>query len=135
MRALRLLGVAAEAEGLRWRREAAALGRGLALGAVALVFGIALLVMLHLAAWFWLSADREPVQAALWIAGGDALLLLVALLLARRRRDPTAEAASRLRDRALAEARHAPLWPDALRGIGFGGGAIAEGVVRALIRR
>lgn len=135
MRALRLLGVAAEAEGLRWRREAAAMGRGLAFVAVALVFGIALLVMLHVAGWLWLTREGDAVQAALWLAAADALLLLLLLLLARRRHDPAADAAAHLRDRALAEARHAPLLPDALRGFGLSGGAIAEGVVRALVRR
>jgi hypothetical protein len=66
MRLFRLLQLAAQAETLRWKRT----GRGYAIqagfGAGAAVFGLMMLVMLHLAAMAWLAeTSLGPVGAAL----------------------------------------------------------------------
>ncbi len=59
MRMIRLLRLAAQAEGLRWRR----MGRGYAiqagLAAGAAVFGLLLLIMLHMAAFAWIARGRR----------------------------------------------------------------------------
>ncbi len=141
MRVLRLLGAAAEAEGLRLRREVRAAARVTAWRVVAGVFGGAALVMLHIAAWYALVEEVSPAGAALWIALGDAALMLLVLVIGRRRHDPVAAAAQQLRERSLAEARHTPLLGDAWRSLGLrspvsvAGGVVAERVVRAITRR
>lgn len=86
MRLLRLLRLAAEAEGLHLRR----MGRGYAiqagLAAAAALFGLMLLVMLHLAIWAALSTpERGPAWAAVIVAAGDLVLLALFGFLARRR--------------------------------------------------
>jgi hypothetical protein len=102
LRPFRLLRVALEAEGLRWRRT----GRGLAiragLGAGAALFALLLLLMLHGAAWAYLSRDQDPAIAALMIAGGDlAVLALLAFLASRESVDPIAIEAERIRNDAF----------------------------------
>jgi hypothetical protein len=105
MSALRLLGLAADAENLRL--HAAMLGmawRAELTGAAALA-GAACLAMLHVAAWHALVPEVAPAWAALAIAGGDAVLagLLVLLVACRPGRQAEREAAA-LRDLALREA-------------------------------
>ena len=141
MRVLRLLAVAAEAEGLRLRCEAAGFARVTAIRGFAGLFGMAALVMLHVAAWSALTAEVSPLGAALWIALGDGLLMLIVLVIGRRRHDTVAAGALLLRDRSLAEARHTPLLDDAWRSLGLAspvkaaGGIVAERMVRAITRR
>src|SRR3712207_9592272 len=83
MRFFRLLQLAAQAETLRWKRT----GRGYAiqagLGAGAAVFGLMVLVMLHLAAMAWLAeTNLGPVGAAPGVAGADLVLAGALRLLA-----------------------------------------------------
>ena len=102
MRLIRLLRLAAQAEALRWRR----MGRGYAiqagLAAGAAVFGLLLLIMLHMAAFAWIARGQGPVAAALIIAVVDLVLAgLLGWLAARRGEDPIALEAERVRDDAL----------------------------------
>ncbi|GGG16126.1 hypothetical protein GCM10010964_00510 [Caldovatus sediminis] len=105
MRLFRLLRLAAEAEGLHLRR----MGRGYAiqagLGAAAALFGLMLVVMLHLAAWAALNTpERGAAWAALIVAGGDLVLLALFGFLARRRPyDPIEVEALRVRRDAMQE--------------------------------
>lgn len=138
MRALRLLAVAAEAEGLRLRREAQALARAGVFFAGAAVFGVALLVMLHVAAYNWLEPDWGPAGAALLVAAGDLALALALFLVGRPGHDPVAEEALAIRRASLAEATENPF-----RGlVSFGGVArssvgqmVAERAIRSVLRR
>ena len=102
MRMFQLLRLAAQAEALRWKRT----GRGFAiqagLGVAAAIFFLLLLVMLHVAALIWLARGRDPVNAALIIAGVDlVLVVLLGWLAARHAEDPVAVEATRVRDDAL----------------------------------
>ena len=103
MRLFRLLQLAAQAETLRWKRT----GRGYAIqagfGAGAAVFGLMMLVMLHLAAMAWLAqTNLGPVGAALVVAAVDLVLAgLLGFLAARGGLDPVAVEAERVRDNAL----------------------------------
>ena len=102
MRLISLLRLAAQAESLRWRRT----GRGYAiqggLGAAAAMFGLMLLMMLHLAGFAALSRKQGPELAALIVAGVDLVLMaLLGGLAARHANDPVAVEAERVRDDAL----------------------------------
>ena len=102
MRIVQLLRLAAQAEALRWRRT----GRGYAiqagLGAAAAVFALMLIIMLHVAALIWLSADWTSLSAALIVAGADLLVALILVWLAvRHAEDSVAVEALRVRDDAL----------------------------------
>lgn len=103
MRLIRLLQLAAQAEALRWKRT----GRGYAIqagfGVGAAVFGLMMLVMLHLAAMAWLAETRlGPVYGALIVAGADLVLAgLFGFLATRDGLDPVAAEAERVRDNAL----------------------------------
>ena len=103
MRLFRLLKLAAQAEALRWKRT----GRGYAiqagLGAGAAVFGLMMLVMLHLAAMAWFAQTNVgPVGGALIVAGVDLVLAgLLGFLATRGGLDPVAVEAERVRDNAL----------------------------------
>ncbi len=102
MRLISLLRLAAQAESLRWRRT----GRGLAiqggLGAAAAMFGLMLLMMLHLAGFAALSRKQGPELAALIVAGVDLVLMaLLGWLALRHAEDKVALEAERVRDDAL----------------------------------
>lgn len=102
MRMIQLLRLAAQAEALRWKRT----GRGYViqaiLGLAAAIFFLLLMVMLHVAALIWLARGRDPVIAALIIAGVDLVLMaLLGWLAARHAEDPVALEATRVRDDAL----------------------------------
>jgi hypothetical protein len=133
MRALRLLSTAAQAEGLLLRRQGAQMGRTAALGAGAAAFGIAMLVLLHMAGWLWLEDRYDAVQASLLVALADGVLAVILLLMARSRHDPVAAEALELRQRSVA-ALTAPsvIRPDWQR-LGFTVGAFL--LERALRRR
>lgn len=102
MRALRLLSTAAQAEGLLLRRQGAQMGRAAALGAGAAVFGIAMLILLHMAGWLWLEDRYDAVQASLLVALADGVLAVILLLMARGGRDHVAEEARELRQQSVA---------------------------------
>jgi hypothetical protein len=144
MRFTRLLRLAAQAEALRWRR----LGRGYAiqagLAAGAAVFGLMLLVMLHVAALVWLGQGRSGVSAALIIALVDLVLAgLLGWLAARHAADPVAVEAERVRDDALRQvgdqtARAAMVLPLLRSGSakkGLIGAALTAAVVGLIARR
>lgn len=102
MRLLRLLRLAAEAEGLHLRR----MGRGYAIqvsfAVVAALFGLMLVIMLHMAAFAALAPGWGPVWAALIVAFADFVLLALFGFLARRRPyDPVEVEALRVRQDAL----------------------------------
>jgi hypothetical protein len=86
MRTLRLARIAAEAEGLRLRRQAQRMVVRAVFGVMALVFLAWALAFAHVAAWFALrvNGDVAPWAAALIIAGGDAAITLFLLLIAAR---------------------------------------------------
>ncbi len=74
MRLLRLGKIAAQAEGLRWRRLVRRqIMRGI-YGAVAAVFALGLLAWLHIAAALALTPRVGPVWAALILAGVDLVI-------------------------------------------------------------
>lgn len=127
MRSLGLLGAAAEAEGLRLRREASGLVRSAACGGVAALFGIAALVLLHIAGWTALEHRFGAIPASLFLAVADLAAMGVVLVLGRRRHDPIAAAAAMMRDQSLAAAARAPL--------GFASGALTDGLIRLITRR
>lgn len=101
-RMTRLLRVAAQAEGLRWRRMGRnyAIQAGLAAGAA--LFGLMLLMMLHMAAFAWIARSQGPVLAALIVAAVDLVVAgLLGWLAGRRSVDPVQIEAERVRDDAL----------------------------------
>lgn len=102
MRALQMLGVAAQAEGLRLRREMAGTARQAGWIAGASVFGAAAVATAHVAAVAHLAPDFGLATAAAIVAGADLVIAGILVLLGRRRRDPIAEEARRLRQRMLA---------------------------------
>ncbi len=127
MKSLGLLGAAAEAEALRLRRQAYGVARSAAYGGVAAVFGIAALVLLHIAGFVALEQRFGVVQASLFLAVADLAFMGIVLLLGRRRHDPIAAAAAMMRDQSLAAAARAPL--------GFASGALTDGLIRLVTRR
>src|SRR4051794_9213683 len=107
MRTLRLLAAAAEAEGLRLKRNGAAMGRRAALMSVAGVCGLGALVMLHIAGWHLLLLPLGPAGAAGAVALVDLLIAGLFMLLSRPRFDPVAQEALMLR-REMVRAAIAP---------------------------
>ncbi len=114
MRFLRLLGTAAQAEGLLLRRQGASMGRAAMFGTAAAGFGVAMLALLHVAGWIWVADHHGALAAALVLALLDGVLALALLLLARGQPDPVAKEAMALRDQSLgllvAPASQRPPW-------------------------
>lgn len=145
MRLFRLLQLAAQAETLRWKRT----GRGYAIqagfGVGAAVFGLMMLVMLHLAAFSWLAqTSLGPAVGALIVAGFDLVAAgLLGFLATRSGLDPVAVEAERVRDNALRQmgdqtARAAVILPmvrSASAKKGLIGAAITAAVVGLIARR
>lgn len=139
-----LLRIAAEAEGLRWRRTGRAYAIQAALGAAAAAFALMLLIMLHAAAFAWLAPGQGAVAAALIVAAADLVLAaLLGWLAARRRVDPLAVEAERVRDDALRQvgdqatraAMVLPLLKSQSAKKGLIGAALTAAVVGLLTRR
>jgi hypothetical protein len=144
MRLISLLRLAAQAESLRWRRT----GRGLAiqggLGAAAAMFGLMLLMMLHLAGFAALSRKQGPELAALILAGVDLVLMaLLGWLALRHAEDKVALEAERVRDDALRQVGDSasrglmllPLLRSQTAKKGIIGAALTAAVVGLLSRR
>jgi hypothetical protein len=144
MRLISLLRLAAQAESLRWRRT----GRGYViqggLGVAAAMFGLMLLMMLHLAGYTALSRRQEPELAALIVAGVDlVLLVLLGWLAAHHGADKVALEAEQVRDDALRQVGDTaarglmllPLLRSQTAKKGLGGAALADAVGGWLSRR
>lgn len=102
MRTLQLLGVAAEAESLRLRREAARVARRAGWVLAAAMFGAAGLAAAHVAAVTALEPRFGLAGAAGLVALADLALAALLALASRLRRDPVAEEALALRRTAMA---------------------------------
>lgn len=101
-RPFRLLSLAAQAEGLRWKRVTRGYAVQAGLGAAAAVFGLFLLGMLHVALYMALLRPLGPVGAALAVALVDLVALGVLGARARSRHDDAVEhEATQVRDVAL----------------------------------
>lgn len=104
MRLLRLARTALEAEGLHLRRLVRARGFQAAYGAVAVVFVLLLLLMLHVAAYAALVPSQGPVWAALIVGFVDLVIIAIFAWLAKRVvHDPIAIEARRVRQAAVAQ--------------------------------
>lgn len=86
VRVLRLARIAAEAEGLRLRRQARRAAIRGVLGLIALVWLLGAVVFAHVAVWNWLetSVGWTPLGTAWALAGGDTVVALVLCLMAAR---------------------------------------------------
>jgi hypothetical protein len=108
MRTLRLARVAAEAEALLLRRRLRQTVIRAVLGAVAALFLIGAVAMLHVYAWVRLVPDWGPALTALMLSGADAVVaIIVALFAIRTQADPIAIGAVAVRDQAMNEMRNA----------------------------
>lgn len=138
MRLLSLARAALQAEGLYLRRS----GRGYAiqagLGAAAAVFGLIMLVMLHIAAFAALVPGQGPIWAALIIAFADLVLAFTLGMIARKPpRDAVAQEALALRQVALRQmgetATQAMILAPLLRSQTFRKGAIGAALTAAVV--
>lgn len=106
MRSVELARAAAQAEALYLRRVARRQAMRGAFGAVAAVFGVAILVMLHVLFYVVLVGYVRPAVAALIVLAVDLVFAIVFAVLARRDQPDTIEQeALALRDEALAGLR------------------------------
>jgi hypothetical protein len=104
MRSLRLARVAAEAEGLRLRRQAQRTAVRLGFGLIGLVFLGWALVFAHVAVWYWLRlrVGWEQPGTALALAGGDLVIAaFLALIMARSSPSRVEMEALEVRQRAI----------------------------------
>lgn len=106
MRAVELAKVAAAAEALRLRRIARRQALRGAYGAVALVFGIAVLVVLHVVIWGALLLVMRPLYASLVLLAIDAAGMITSGMMALKSvSDPVEAEAYQIRQQALVEMR------------------------------
>jgi hypothetical protein len=106
MRTTRLARLAAEAEILLVRREIKTAIRRAIYGAVAAVFALGALILLHVLGYIALRqyAQLSPIAAAAIILGIDAAITLIfGLLASGAMKDPVAEEARMIRDQSLAQ--------------------------------
>lgn len=101
---LRLLGVAAEAEGLRLRRSCGLAARRAAWLGGAAAFGVAALALAHVAAVELMLPHLGLAGACGVIALADLVLAGMLVLVARQLRDPVMDEALLLRRASLAAA-------------------------------
>ncbi|MBV1796078.1 hypothetical protein [Siccirubricoccus sp. G192] len=108
------------------------------------MFGLMLIIMLHVAALVWLSRGQGGVVAALILGAVDLVLAgLLGWLAARHAVDPIAEEAERVRDDALRQvgdqtarvAMMAPLLRSSSAKKGLIGAALTAAVVGLIARR
>jgi hypothetical protein len=108
MRTLTLTKLAARAEVLVLRRQATVMARRAAYGAVAAVFGLCVLVLLHVIGTMALLqfAHLPPFTTALIVLGVDiAFTLIFALLASGNIADPVLAEARLVRDQSLEQVR------------------------------
>lgn len=144
MRLFRLASAAWGAERLHLRRLARAYGVQAGLAAAAGVFGLMLLMMMHLAAFAALAPGQGPVWAALIVGFVDLVLLaILGWAASRAKHDPIAMEARRLRDDAMRELGDgaakamvlAPLLRSQTAKKGLFGAAVTAAVIGLLSRR
>ena len=110
MRVIRMLSVAAQAEGIALRRDLRNTARQAAWGALAVLFAAAAVVTAHVAVVAQLAPDLGLAAAAGIVAAGDLVIAGILVMLARHRDDPVAEEARALRATMLsAMARPDPM--------------------------
>jgi len=130
MRTLRLAQIAAEAEGLRLRRQARRTAFRVATGVIGLMFLGWALVFAHVAVWYWLhkAAGWTVPGAAMAVAGGDLVIAAFLALLAAQ------SMPGRVEREALQVRRHA--LESATSGIGLANELLqALRLVMSLVRR
>lgn len=138
MRLFRLLGVAAQAEGLRLRRTAEVTAMRAAWLAAAALFGLVAIALAHAAAVAWLAPDYGLAAAFGLVALADLVVAGLLALMSRKRRDPVIEEARMLRQTMLAAASTSPLRSAASLAVGAPApvlGALAGEAVAAWLRR
>jgi hypothetical protein len=138
MRLFRLLGVAAQAEGLRLRRTAEVTVMRAVWLAAAAVFGLVAIGLAHAAAVAWLAPDYGLAAAFGMVALADLVVAGLLALMSRRRRDPVIEEARMLRQTMLAAATSNPLRNAAALAVSAPApvlGALAGEAVAAWLRR
>jgi len=135
MRTVRLARVAAQAEIILIRRTVAVAVRRAIYGAVAAVFALAVLTLLHILAVLALErfAAFTPIIACAIVLGVDLVIAIIfGLLAAGEISDPVADEARQVRDQSLEQARQsltlAALLAPATRMIA------QTGLIRILIR-
>ncbi|WP_198368883.1 hypothetical protein [Roseomonas rosulenta] len=109
MRLLSLLGVAAQAEGLRLRRTVGMTARRGAWLAAASLFGVAAIGLAHAAAVIGLAPRVGLAAACGIVAVADLVVAGILALVAQQRRDPVAEEALALRRMMLSAAARSPM--------------------------
>jgi hypothetical protein len=106
MRAVNLAKVAAEAEIVRIRHMLKRQGMRAALGLVAVLFVLGVLVLAHFAGWQVLRLYVPPIYATLILLGVDLVVAAIfGILAARSSPSGTEHEALSVRQRALREAR------------------------------
>ena len=106
MRTVELGRTAAQAEILLIQRMIRRQVMRVVWGAVAAVFAIAVLIMLHVLAFMALAALLSPILDAVAVLGFDALVMIIFVVFALRGApDPIEAEARMIRDQALAEMR------------------------------
>ena len=115
MRSFNLLRVAAEAELLRLRAMLVRQGRRAAFGAIAVIFGLGVLVLGEVAGWQVLRLYVAPIPATLILLGINlAIAAVVGGLAARSAPGPVEREALRVRRQAVDAARGALTFTAAL---------------------
>jgi hypothetical protein len=107
MRSVKLAQIAAQAEGLRWRRRARRIVTQIVLGIIALPFLLAAFGFLEAAFWTYVADHFQPTEAALLAVGGNILVvaILMVLVLTRGGDDRVSLEALEVRRRALESAQ------------------------------
>ena len=107
MRAVNLAKIGAEAEILRLQHMLKRQGMRAALGLVAVIFALGVLVLAHVAGWQVLQLYVQPIYATLILLGVDLVIAAIFGILAARSSPSSAERdALAIRQRALHEARN-----------------------------
>ncbi len=140
MRSLRLIEVAAQAESLRLRCQAAGMVRMAVFAAIAALFGLFALALLHIAALLWLAPEHGEMRAVLYITAADALVAVIFVIAARRNKyRRVAEEALHLRQDSIRMLRQVSPIQEAAnvmpwRGLAVGlGSRVALGLGRRLL--
>jgi hypothetical protein len=86
MRPVRLVRIAAEAEGVRLRGMATRIATRVVFAVIGLIFLLGVMVFAHVAAWVEIraAADLSPLSTAGVLAGVDLVLAIILLFLASR---------------------------------------------------